>query len=65
MIQILKFVAFNVANFRIITLEQIGVCWNRFQRSNNRVNLLYIIEIDQIHSLIRTHVMGSTKPDLI
>ena len=31
--------------------EQIKVSWNRLWRSNNRVNLFCIIEIERIHSL--------------
>ena len=65
MVSVLNHEKFIYLNFTTRTLEQIGVRWNRFWRSNNRVNLLDIIEIDRIHNLIRTHVMGSTKPDPI
>ncbi len=65
MIQILKFAAFNAANFRIITLDQIRVSWNRLWRSKNRVNLIELIGNDRIHKNIRTQIMGSSKLDPI
>ena len=54
----------RLGDFRSI-ISAVGISWNRFWRSNNRVNLHHNIEIERIHSLIRTHIMGSTKPDPI
>jgi hypothetical protein len=42
-------------------VDRVG--WYRLWRSNNRVNLLDLMETEQIHRITRTHEVGSTNPD--
>jgi len=64
-IQILKFVAFNAANFRIITLERIKIRRTHFTGSDILVNPLFMNQLDQIHAIFGSLKAIPTNHDLI
>ncbi len=47
----------------MLSLEQIGVDGIAVGEPINRVNLLYLIDLDRIHRIDLTHQVGSIDPD--